>query len=100
MTETAELCAQTVMASEAVQLTQLGARAGLVCQLIGLKKAVARRLDHPFHGRPSPSGQLPFTDTWYLKDERRMLHASIVWQLSQRLARAGRSPARLLIDVY
>ncbi len=59
----AELCIQTRAAQEAIRLTQLGARAGLVAQLTGLEKAVATRLYRQLHGRSSPPGQLPFTDS-------------------------------------
>ena len=96
----AELCTQTQAAQEAIRLTQLGARAGLVSRLTGLEKAVANRLYRQLHGRPSPPGQLPFTDSWYLKQDRRMLQATVVWQLSRRFALADRTPARRLIDVY
>ncbi|MCP3971673.1 MAG: hypothetical protein GY717_15410 [Rhodobacteraceae bacterium] len=94
------LCAQTSAILEAIRLTQLGARAGLVSQLTGLEKAVANRLYRQLHGRPSPPGQLPFTDSWYLKQNRRMAHATLVWQLSQRFAPLDATPARRLIDVY
>jgi hypothetical protein len=40
----ADLCTQTRTVQEAIRLTQLGARAGLVSQLTGLEKAVANRL--------------------------------------------------------
>jgi hypothetical protein len=62
----AELCVQTRAAEEAIRLTRLGARAGLVSRLTGLEKAVANRLYRQLHGRPSPPGQLPFSDSWYL----------------------------------
>jgi hypothetical protein len=96
----ADLCIQTRAAQEAIRLTQLGARAGLVSQLTGLEKTVANRLYRQLHGRPSPPGQLPFSDTWYLKQDRRMLQATLVWQLSRRFAQSRATPARRLIDVY
>jgi len=96
----AELCAQTQAAYEAIRLTQLGARAGLVSRLTGLEKAVANRLYRQLQGRPSPPGQLPFSDSWYLKQDRRMLQATLVWQLSQRFVQTDLTPARRLIDVY
>jgi hypothetical protein len=95
-----DLCQHTTAAWEAIRLTQLGARAGLVSQLTGLEKAVTNRLYRQLHGRPSPPGQLPFTDSWYLKHERRMLQATLVWRLSQRFAQSDTSPARRLINVY
>ena len=96
----AELSIQTQAAQEAIRLTRLGARAGLVSRLTGLEKAVANRLYRQLQGRPSPPGQLPFTDSWYLKQDRRMLQAPVVWQLSQRFALTDRTPAWRLIQVY
>jgi hypothetical protein len=96
----ADLCIETRAAQEAIRLTRLGARAGLVSQLTGLEKAPANRLYRQLHGRPSPPGQLPFTDAWYLRQDRRMAQATVVWQLSRRLARAEATPAQRLIDVY
>ena len=96
----ADLCIETRAAQEAIRLTRLGARAGLVSQLTGLEKTVANRLYRQLHGRPSPPGQLPFSDAWYLRQDRRMAQATLVWQLSRRLARAEATPAQRLIDVY
>ncbi len=95
-----DLCIQTQTSQEAIRLTQLGARAGMVSQLTGLEKAVANRLYRQLHGRPSPPGQLPFSDTWYLKQDRRMAQTTVVWQLSQRFVQSRTTPARRLIDVY
>jgi len=80
-----EVVAQTRNTLEAVHLVQLGARASLVCQLTGLTKKVVSRLYPLLTGMPSPPGQVPFTDTWYLKSNRRMLHANVVWCLYQHL---------------
>jgi len=96
----AELCVQIRILQEAICLTRHGARAGLVSQLTGLEKAVANRLYRQLHGRPSPSGQQPFADTWYLKQDQRMAQATLVWQLSRRFAQSPATPARRLIDVY
>ena len=96
----ADLCIETRSAQEAIRLTRLGARAGLVSQLTGLEKTVANRLYRQLHGRPSPPGQLPFSDAWYLRQDRRMAQATLVWQLSRRLARVEATPAQRLIDVY
>jgi len=96
----AELCIQTRALQEAICLTRHGARAGLVSQLTGLEKTVANRLYRQLHGRPSPPGQLPFADTWYLKQDGRMAQAALVWQLAQRFAKSRATPARRLIDVY
>ncbi len=96
----ADLYLQAEKVIEATRLIELGARAGLVQQLTGLEKAKVNRLYCQLMGRPSPSGQTPFSDTWYLKDMRRLLHASVVWGLYQQLARKGRNTASILIDVY
>ena len=85
---------------EAVHLVQLGARAGLVCQLTGLTKKVVSGLYPLLTGMPSPPGQVPFTDTWYLKNNDRMLHANLVWHLFQRLETTDRGAANILIHVY
>jgi DNA-directed RNA polymerase subunit RPC12/RpoP len=85
---------------DAIHLTQLGAQAGLVSQFTGIEKAVANRLHRQIHGRPSPPGQTPFTDHWFLKNDRRMLHAAVVWRLHRDIARRDGSPARRLIDLY
>jgi hypothetical protein len=87
-------------ALEAIRLIELGARANLVRQLTGLEKKTVNRLYTQLLGRPSPPGQTPFTDAWYLKDDRRMLQASVVWRLFKHLAKSGRAAARTVIDVY
>ncbi len=84
----------------AVRLIELGARAPLIQQLTGLEKAKVNRLYYQMVGRSSPSGQAPFSDTWYLNNSYRLLHASIVWVLYQRLSLEERSAAHVLIDVY
>jgi hypothetical protein len=91
---------QARSALDAIRLTELGARAGLVHQVTGLEKAAANRLYRELHGVPSPAGQLPFTDEWFVRDDRRMLHAAIVWRLHGALSNGPRSPARALIDLY
>jgi len=95
-----EILNQARSSLEAVHLVQLGARAVLVCQLTGLTKKAVTRLYLPLTGRPSPPGQVPFTDTWYLKNNRRMLHANVVWCLFQCLEKNGRSTASVLIHVF
>ena len=95
-----EVVTQARNTLEAVHLVQLGARAALVCQLTGLTKKVVSRLYPPLTGMPSPPGQVPFTDTWYLKSNRRMLHANVVWHLFQHLEKIGLSAASVLIHVY
>ena len=85
---------------DAVHLVQLGARAGLVCQLTGLTRKAVNSLYPALTGMPSPPGQAPFTDTWYVKSNQRLLHANIVWHLYKQLAPGDNSVARLLIHVY
>jgi len=85
---------------EATRLIELGARAGLAQQLTGIEKAKVNRLYRQLKGRPSPSGQTPFSDVWYLKDKRRLLEASVAWGLYKKLAQRELDSARLLIDVY
>lgn len=85
---------------DAIRLIQLGARAGLVRQLTGVDKSTANSLYRHIHGRPSPPGLAPFTDTWYLRSDPHMLHAAFIWRLHKRLSEPGGNPARALIDVY
>ncbi len=100
VTGDADLCRQAVGILEAGELVELGARAGLITRVTGLEKKTVNRLYRQLRGAPSPSGQAPFTDAWFLESELRMLHASIIWRLHKRLEGSGRGPARLLIDVY
>jgi hypothetical protein len=83
-----------------VRLTRLGSRAGLTAHLTGLEKAVVNRLHRELCGRPSPPGQAPYNEAWYLENERRMLQAAVVWGLYRRLKESGRPSGRLLLDVY
>lgn len=85
---------------DAICLIQLGARAGFVAQITGIDKASANRLYRQIHGRPSPPGQAPFTDHWFLKNDRRMLHAALIWPLHLGLKHREVSPARRLINLY
>jgi len=96
----ADLYLQAEKVIDATRLIELGARAGLAQQLTGLEKAKVNRLYCQLKGRPSPSGQTPFSDAWYLKDKRRLFQAAVVWGLYQRLAGSGRSSACVFIDVY
>lgn len=85
---------------EAIRLIELGARAGMVCHLTGMDKASANRLYRQIHHRPSPSGQQPFTDSWYRRNELRMLHTALVWRLYRKFSGRKVPPARTLIEVY
>ncbi len=93
-------CQKAVATLEASRLIQLGARAGLVNQLTGVDKSTANRLYRQIHGRPSPPGQTLFTDAWYLRSDRRMLHAAVIWRLHQNLGETGKRPGRALIDLF
>lgn len=95
-----EAVSQASHTLEAVHLVQLGARASMVCQLTGLTKKVVSGLYPRITGLPSPPGQVPFTDTWYLKSNRRLLHANVVWRLFQHLEQIQRTAANVLIHVY
>lgn len=95
-----ELCDYATRITEAAHLIRLGARAGLVWRLTGLEKKLLKRLYRQIIGHPSPAGQVPFTDTWYRENDRRMLQATLVWHLYRRLQRAGCSSSRLLSDVF
>ncbi len=61
---------------------------------------MANRLYQQVHGRASPPGQLPFTDTWFRDRARRMLHASLIWRLHGEFAKRSMNAARLLIDTF
>jgi DNA-directed RNA polymerase subunit RPC12/RpoP len=43
---------------------------------------------------------MPFTDAWFLENDLRMLHATLVWQLHKRIARENCSEARVMLQVY
>jgi hypothetical protein len=85
---------------EAMQLIRLGARASLVSLLTGLARKTVKRMYREYHGRPSPAGQLPFSDAWLLENDQRLGHAMLIWHLYRRMNRPARSPARLVIDVF
>ena len=95
-----DLLQEALQILDAIELVQLGGRAGLVRHLTRVEKRAVNRLYRQLHGTTSPPGQAPFTDAWYVDDDRRMLHAAVVWRLHERLSRTTRSAARLLIDVY
>jgi hypothetical protein len=91
---------KSVAYTEACHLIRLGARTGPVARLTGLGKSVIDRLYHQYHGRSSPSGQTPFSETWYQENDQRLLQAGVIWQLYRHFAQPGQRPARVLIDVY
>lgn len=96
----ADLCQQAARMHEAVELVELGGRAGLVSHITGIEKTAIKRLCRQLRGTPSPPGQAPFSDAWFLENDLRMLHATIVWRLHKQLMQTGRGKARVLIDVY
>ncbi len=95
-----ELCAYSTKIRESIYLIRLGARAGLVSQVTNLEKTTVKRLYLQLCGKASPAGQTPFSDAWYRENDLRMLHATLVWHLHQRLSRARRGSARTLIDLF
>ena len=95
-----EIVSQARRSLEAVDLIRLGARATLVCQLTGLRKKTVSNLYSRLTGLPSPSGQVPFTDNWYLSNNLRMLHANVVWLLYQHFGSIDHSEPGLVIHVY
>jgi hypothetical protein len=94
------LCRRAHAALDAVRLTRLGSRAGLTAHLTGLEKSTVNRLHRELLGRPSPPGQAPYNEAWYLRSELRMLQAAVVWGLYRRLKKSGRPSGRLLLDVH
>ena len=97
---TVERCGYARMILESIHLIQLGARVGLVGQLTGLEKKTLKRIYRQLMGKPSPSGQLPFSDSWFLENDRRLFHVTLIWHLYRRLNRGDGSHARILIDVF
>ena len=95
-----ERCGYARKILESIHLIRLGARVGLVGQLTGLEKKTLKRIYRQLTERPSPCGQLPFSDTWFLKNDRRLFHVNLIWYLHQRLVRPGASPAHRLIDIF
>ena len=93
-------CADATQIHDAVRLIRAGARATLVCQLTDLPKKLVKRIYTMLRGQPSPRGQTPFTDAWYLENDLRLLHAALVWQSHKRIYRTHRSEARNMLDVY
>lgn len=100
MSYDAELYRRAKRIFEAVQLIELGGRAAFVSHVTGLEKTAVKRLYRQLRGAPSPPGQAPFTDAWFLGSDLRMLHASLAWRLYKQLRQTGRSEARALIDAY
>ena len=94
-----EPCVQAVRTHEAISLIQAGARASLVRQLTELPEKYVKRLYKTMRGKASPRGMSPYSDAWFIENERRILHATVVWQLYRQLSPHHRSAARTLLDV-
>ena len=95
-----DLCDYARKILESIHLIRLGARVGLVGQLTGMEKKTLKRLYRQLNGKPSPSGQLPYSDTWLLENDRYQFHANLIWNLFHRLKNSEHSAARILIDVF
>jgi len=95
-----ERCDYAQKIQESIHLIRLGARVGLAGQLTGLEKKTLKCLYRQLMGQPSPSGQLPYSDTWLLENDRHQFHANLIWYLHRRLNSPESSPARILIDVF
>jgi len=93
-------CSDATRIQDATRLIQAGARATLVCQLTDLPKKLVKRMYTMLQGQPSPRGQMPFTDAWYLETDLRMLHATLVWQLHGQISRKNRSEAHIILEVF
>lgn len=95
-----EILSRARRSFEAVHLIRLGARAKLVCQLTGLGKKTVSDLYLRLTGLAPLPGQMPFTDSWYLSTNLRMLHANVVWQLYQHFNSIDHTGPGLVIQVY
>jgi len=84
----------------ALRLIALGARASLVCQLTTLPRATVKSWYQEIHSRSSPPGLTPFSDTWYVRTERHILHTNIIWKLEQSTQHLEEDRAWHLICVY
>jgi hypothetical protein len=85
---------------ESIHLIRLGARIGLPGQLTGLGKKPLKRIYRQRMGKPAAGGQLPFSDNWFLQNDRRLFHLNLIWYLHRRLNRPDYTPARRLIDIF
>lgn len=94
-----EPCQHAVRTHEAISLIHAGARSPLVKQLTGLPEKYVKRIYKMVTGRSSPRGMAPYSDAWFLENERRMLHATVVWQIYKQIVPMQRSQSRTLLDV-
>ena len=86
--------------SDAMSLIRLGARVGLVVQLTGLDRRTVIRLYREMTGRAPTGGQSPYTDSWYYRDDRRLIHAAHIWRIHRLLADRPMSDATRLILTF
>lgn len=85
---------------EAIKLIELGAKPIQVHDLTGVTKSTVKHLYRKIQGRTPSGGQLPFTDTWYMQSNKRLLHANIAWRFGNALNSSKCDPAEFLIDLY
>ena len=95
-----ERCTYAIRIFDSIHLIRLGARVSLAEKLTGLEKKTLKRIYRQLRGCPSPPGQLPFSDAWFLENDQRQFHTTLVWHLHRRLSQSGRRPARILVDVF
>lgn len=95
-----EACSHAHLVHIAVRLIQAGAKTTLVYQLTELPKKFVKRLYWQLTGHPSSGGMTPVTDAWFLKDERRILHAAVAWRLHKQICDPEFSEAQTLLDAY
>lgn len=84
----------------AMDLAQFGARAIIITELTGLNLTTSKRIYREVNGKPPPPGQLPFTDSWYIRFQRRMLHALLVWQYYKRFLGENQGASKLWLSTY
>ena len=94
------LCQYVRQVQAAICLIRLGARASVAGQLTGLEKKTTKRLYQQLLGKPSPPGQLPYSDNWFLRNDRRQFHITLIWHLYHRFAPRTGSRAWVLIDTF
>lgn len=85
---------------DAIDLAVLATRPMLIAELTGVNLTNAKRIFHEINGSPPPPGQFPFTDSWYLKRHRRMLHARILWRFYRQFRSAEQPPSKLWLSTY
>lgn len=92
-------CRYACQTHEAISLIQAGARAPQVIHLTSLPDKYIKRLYKLVRGKASPRGMAPYSDAWFLENERRAIHATVVWQLYKQRQACKPSGSRTLLDV-